>query len=392
MSSLYANVTGNPSRIKVNFNTLFTPAGNGIDVVVPVKSNRVISERFANTAYGLFFRNPVAYYVVANYVRNTLGKYGLFRSMFSSSTRLFSFQFSSMDRLDAMLKNGPWFIRKSQLILKKWHLDVNLLKEDVGIVLVWVKLHGVPVTVFTEDDFSAIATKFGTPLMLDSYTSDMCMQSWDRSSYARAMIKLRADVELKDNIVVAIPKITGEGYYTCYIRVVYDCEMKNLKKPSQTPKGIKVGQKVGFNPTKHVFQLVSKKPTANSENKKKNVKPNKEVSMSNSFNVLTSVVNDEELGTNEGTLNFASQEANSRGSTVEKLIIDEKVTLLVDEGKPLKKVVFLSDYNSDDEVASIDNEMANFFAKKDGNGQEIPDKIQAIYDNLDIKVRGHKRK
>nr|GEU68893.1 hypothetical protein [Tanacetum cinerariifolium] len=276
MSSSYANVTGNPSRIKVNFNTLFTPAGNGIDVVVPVKSNRVISERFANTAYGFFFRNPVAYHVVANYVKNTLGKYGLVRSMFSSSTRLFSFQFSSMDRLDAMLKNGPWFIRKSQLIMKKWHLDVNLLKEDVGIVLVWVKLHGVPVTVFTEDDFSAIATKFCTPLMLDSYT-------------------------------------------------------------------------------------------------------------------------------------------------VEKLIIDEKVTLSVDEGKPLKKVVFSGDYDSDDEVASIDNEMASFFAKKDGNGtqsfleqwkesyenneyeydpyddnmyegQEILDKIQAIYDNFDFKVRGHKKK
>nr|GEY28108.1 hypothetical protein [Tanacetum cinerariifolium] len=343
MSSSYANVTGNPSRIKVNFNTLFTPAGNGIDVVIPVKSNRVISERFANTAYSFFFGNPVAYHVVANYV----------------------------------------------------------------------KLYGVPVTVFTEDDFSAIATKFGTPLMLDSYTSDTCMQSWDRSSYARAMIKLRADVELKDNIVVF-----GNVQEECPKNIG---EMKNLKKPSQTPKGIKVGQKVGFNLTKHVFQLVSKKPTANSENKKKNVKPNKEVSMSNSFNVLTLVVNDEEFGTNEETLNFASQEANSRGSTVEKLIIDEKVTLLVDEGKPLKKVVFSSDYDSDDEVASIDNEMANFFAKKDGNGtqsflkqwkesyenddyeydpyddnmyegQEIPDKIQAIYDNLDIKVMGHKKK
>ncbi|GJU42663.1 putative reverse transcriptase domain-containing protein [Tanacetum coccineum] len=75
-----------------------------------------------------------------------------------------------------------------------------------------VKLHGVPVTAFSEDGLSAIATKLGTPLMLDSYTSDMYMQSWSRSSYARAMIELRADLELKDNIVVAMPKITGEGF------------------------------------------------------------------------------------------------------------------------------------------------------------------------------------
>nr|GEZ01523.1 hypothetical protein [Tanacetum cinerariifolium] len=31
--------------------------------------------------------------------------------------------------------------------------------EDVGTVLVWVKLHGVPVTAFSEDDLSVIATK-----------------------------------------------------------------------------------------------------------------------------------------------------------------------------------------------------------------------------------------
>ncbi|GKA22673.1 hypothetical protein Tco_0708635 [Tanacetum coccineum] len=106
--------------------------------------------------------------------------------------------------------------------MKKWHPYENLLKEDVSIVPVWVKLHGVPVTAFSEDGLSAIATKLGTPLMLDSYTSDMCMQSWGRSSYARVIIELRADVELKDNIVVAILKITREGHYTCNVRVEYE--------------------------------------------------------------------------------------------------------------------------------------------------------------------------
>ncbi|GKB95872.1 beta-caryophyllene synthase [Tanacetum coccineum] len=175
--SSYANITGKASGKKVNVRTLFTPGGNGIDVLVPVDSIRAISERFSNTAYGFFLGKKVAYPVVANYVRNTWGKYELVRLMFSSSTGLFSFQFSSMDGLDAMLENGPWFIRNNPLILKKWHPDENLLKKDVSTVPVWVKLHGVPVTAFSEDDLSAIATKLGTSLMLDSYTSDMCMQS-----------------------------------------------------------------------------------------------------------------------------------------------------------------------------------------------------------------------
>nr|GEW18801.1 hypothetical protein [Tanacetum cinerariifolium] len=166
----------------VNFHTLLTPGGNGIDVVVPVEFIRAKSERFANTAFSFFLGKRVANPVVVDY------------------------------GLNAMLENGMWFIRNNPLILKKWHPDVNLLKEDVATVLVWVKLHSVPITVFSEDGLSVIAIKLGTPLMLDSYTS----------SYARAMIEHQADVELKDNNVAAMSKITKEGYYTCNIRVEYE--------------------------------------------------------------------------------------------------------------------------------------------------------------------------
>nr|GEY03169.1 ribonuclease H-like domain-containing protein [Tanacetum cinerariifolium] len=67
--SSYSNITGKPSGKKVNVRTLFTPGGNGIDVVVLVDSIRAISERFANTAYGFFSGKKVAYLDVTNYVR-----------------------------------------------------------------------------------------------------------------------------------------------------------------------------------------------------------------------------------------------------------------------------------------------------------------------------------
>nr|GEV65899.1 hypothetical protein [Tanacetum cinerariifolium] len=235
MSNSYANVTGKPSRKSVNFFTLFTPPGNGVHVVLPVESIRAISERFANTTYGFFLRKRAAYPVVANYVRNTWGNYDLLKSMFNSSTGLFYFQFSFMDGLDAMLENCPWFICNNSLILKKWNPYVNLLKENVGNVPVWVKLGGVPVMAFSEDGLSAIATKLGTSLMLDSYTSDMCMQSWDMSSYARIMIELRADAELKDTIVMAMPKLAGERFYTCTILVEYEWKLLRPAISTSTP-------------------------------------------------------------------------------------------------------------------------------------------------------------
>ncbi|GKB22819.1 hypothetical protein Tco_0862220 [Tanacetum coccineum] len=169
---------------------------------------------------------------------------------------------------------------------------------DAMLENVCVKLYVVPVTAFSEDDLSSIATKLGTPLMLDSYISDMCMQSWGRSIYVRAMIELRADVELKDNIVAAMPKITGEEECPKNIGA---CATKNLKKTSENPKGISVGQEIGFKPTKQI----------------------------------------------------------------EKLIIDEEVSLVDDEEKPLEKIVYSGVYDNEDEVASVYNEMASFLAMKD---------------------------
>ncbi|GKB32377.1 retrotransposon protein, putative, ty1-copia subclass [Tanacetum coccineum] len=212
------------------------------------------------------------------------------------------------------------------LLNRTWNPDVNLLKEDVGNVSVWVKLHGVPMMAFSEDDFSSITTKLGTPLMLDSYTSDMCMQSWGKSSYDRVMIELLADVELKDTIVVAMPKLVGEGFCTCTIPVEYEwkppkcacCKVfghvqdecpknigldvaKNLKKPSQSPRGVSVGPNVGFKPVNQVYRPVFKKNNANtSGKKKKDAEPTKEVSTPNPFDVLNSAKNDVDLGINGG--------------------------------------------------------------------------------------------
>ncbi|GKB15757.1 hypothetical protein Tco_0849680 [Tanacetum coccineum] len=78
---------------------------------------------------------------------------------------------------------------------------------------------------------------------------------------------------------------------------------------------------------------------------------------------------------------------------MEKLIIEGKVTFVDDEGKHLKNVDYSGDHDSEDEVASVDNDMTNFLAStKDGYGQDIPDKIQHICDNFDITVRGRKKK
>nr|GEW97361.1 ATPase, F1/V1/A1 complex, alpha/beta subunit, zinc knuckle CX2CX4HX4C [Tanacetum cinerariifolium] len=487
--SSYANITSKPSGKKVNVRTLFTPGGNGIDVVFPVDSIRAISKCFANTAYSFFVGKKVAYPVVANHVvdayipyrRSKAGKrFGFVRFIkvldvdrlannlctvwvgrHKLQANIHRFQreplkrhsslhnidgvkrgnlrdtynsnevkcaansyahvvkgsqnskmdsdsspvYFSMDGLDAMLENGPWFVQNNPLILKKWHPDENLLKEDVSTVPIWVKLHGVPVTAFSEDGLSVIATKL-------------------------------------DNIVVAMPKITREGHYTCNVRVEYEwkhpmcssCKVfghvheectkntgagkkKTVKKPSQTPRGV---------------------PNC--------MEPTIEVSNSNPFDVLNSVDNDGSFDTNGGTNNLVNNEAISSGSSfmyidndgecasntsigvkidkIERQIGEGKIRLLDNDGNPLVPTGIVK---SDSEVELVFDDDADLRIPTNGNdgndkgygtnslleqwkdsyldnddyhpydddmyeNHDLSEHLQSICDDLDITVRGRKKK
>ncbi|GJU04082.1 alpha/beta hydrolases superfamily protein [Tanacetum coccineum] len=221
--------------------------------------------------------------------------------------------FSSKDRMGAMIENDPWLIRNGlirnvPLILKKWTLDANIVKEHVCNIHVWVKFHEIPVNVLTEDGLSAITTKLDTPMMLDSYTSTMCTNSLRRSSYAKVMVELRVNVELKDTLVNG---------------------------------------------------------ASSSDKKKRAGLTRQEVRTSNPFDSLNTVENDDELGTNRENSKLAMKGANSYmvssvhrtsydafGSPnttllatsindIKRKMLDGKLVLVDDDGKPLKKLIYL---------------------------------------------------
>nr|GEZ46913.1 RNA-directed DNA polymerase, eukaryota [Tanacetum cinerariifolium] len=98
-------VKGDTSRKAVNFCTLVTLGGNGADVVILRESVCAINEWLNNTVYGFFLGKHVAYPVVKNYVKNTLSKFRLIKSMMIKDMFFFKFRFK--DGMGSMLKNGP---------------------------------------------------------------------------------------------------------------------------------------------------------------------------------------------------------------------------------------------------------------------------------------------
>nr|GFA63555.1 hypothetical protein [Tanacetum cinerariifolium] len=85
--------------------------------------------------------------------------------------------------LEAVLEGNPWMICNSPIIIKKWSMG---------------------------DGISLIVAFIGKPIMLDSYTSFMCNDSWGRSSFARYLIEVNSEADLVDVVTIGIPSQTWD--------------------------------------------------------------------------------------------------------------------------------------------------------------------------------------
>jgi hypothetical protein len=210
------------TKVKPNFRTVKVDnVFKGVDISIPRKVVQNISNKFEFTLYGYFIGKRIAFPVVEYFVRNNWAKHGLKRVMMNDNG-FFFFKFDSQAGLDAILEEGPWMIKNSPIILKKWTMDTSLKKEELTRIPIWVKLHDVPLQVFSEDGISIIATHLGKPIMLDSYTSVMCIDSWGRSSFARCLIEIDSHVALKESITVGVPLLDSLEFTSETIRVEYE--------------------------------------------------------------------------------------------------------------------------------------------------------------------------
>nr|GEW37459.1 hypothetical protein [Tanacetum cinerariifolium] len=95
-----------------------------------------------------------------------------------------------------------------------------------GYFIVWVKIHDVAIQVFSEDGLSIITSQIGflkrwlsiivsqigKPVMLDNYTSSMCIKSWGRSSFACFLIEINAEDILKESLTIGVLLIEDTGF------------------------------------------------------------------------------------------------------------------------------------------------------------------------------------
>ncbi|GJT72630.1 zinc knuckle CX2CX4HX4C containing protein [Tanacetum coccineum] len=169
-STSYVGVAGASTKAQPQVNSNFRPLVadpifNGVNISIPRKVVEKVSARLDHTLYGYFIGKRLAFPIVG---------------------------------LEAVLESGPWMIRNTPIILKKWSMSTSLLKEELTCIPIWVKLHDIPLQVFEEDVISLIATFIGKPIMLDSYTSSMYV------------------------VTIGIPSLTRDDFTKETIRVEYE--------------------------------------------------------------------------------------------------------------------------------------------------------------------------
>ncbi|GKF83712.1 zinc knuckle CX2CX4HX4C containing protein, partial [Tanacetum coccineum] len=101
-------------------------------------------------------------------------------------------------------------------------MNTRLCKDELTRIPVWVKIHDVPIQGFSEDGLSIIVSQIGKHIMLDSYTSSMCIESWGRGSFARCLIEINVDDVIKESLTMGVPLIEGSRYTVETVAIEYE--------------------------------------------------------------------------------------------------------------------------------------------------------------------------
>ncbi|GKB03121.1 zinc finger, CCHC-type containing protein, partial [Tanacetum coccineum] len=232
-------------------------------------------------------------------------------------------EFSSTEGVDSVLRDSPWMIREVHIFLNKWSPSLSLLKENLSRVPAWVKFRDVSLVAYTSDGLSLIATK-------------SC-----------------------DNLVMAMPNLEGTGYTKETIRVEYEWKPPRCKGGSSGVKDeafveVKKKKSGGNNGGNKNFKPVSLKP-------KPQCRPKAKQSTEGVNQKMTISVGKKNVSTSEGQNSTPLVE---KINMFEKQLLEGECVLVDDDGKPLKKANYSDDQDSEDEIESVDNEMASYLASK----------------------------
>ncbi|GJS86895.1 hypothetical protein Tco_0769531 [Tanacetum coccineum] len=346
--------------------------------------------------------------MVENYVKHAWGKFRLKRVMMHYG--FFMFQFDSKTGMEKVMEGGPWRIQLVPFILKVWMPNTLLKKEKVSNVPLWVKMHNVPIVAYSKVGLDLISAKVGRLIRLDAHTNFICLNSWGRSDYARALVEVSADKPLVDSVDIDIPREDGKGYTTVNVRIEFEwqpprcgtcknfdhlesvCPMKRVAGPSKKSdmqadvkkdKRYIKGYRVNIPKSKLVYRAVVKPQGDN--NVASNMEQNFVDNSAKEESVLEYVGNKDingcTLREKQGDKVLTKKSSSSMEILNEDSDTDVDEVFLPNDGIPFPS-------SPGGGGKPLEEDMLNAYNAYEDQFEEYPSSYQEFYDQFDFKVKG----
>ncbi|KAJ9536532.1 hypothetical protein OSB04_un000284 [Centaurea solstitialis] len=214
----FADVVGDTKDDSLSFFPLENKAQSTIRIPVTLAQEAVKTHH--TTLIGYFLGTRLHFPVVQSYVKTVWGKHGFVDAMMNNNGVYF-FKFNDEGGCKQVIDAGPLMIRGVPLFVAPWDPLKGLSKPVHDSCPLWIKLHNIPLVAFNKEGIGRIASALGVPKQMDACTSAMCDKAWGRPGFAKVLVEVWAVGDLKRELEVVIPNLSGGEDAKVMIRVEY---------------------------------------------------------------------------------------------------------------------------------------------------------------------------
>ncbi|GJV19456.1 RNA-directed DNA polymerase, eukaryota, reverse transcriptase zinc-binding domain protein [Tanacetum coccineum] len=133
-------------------------------------------------------------------------------------------KFDNKQGMQNVIESGSWIVNSKPMVVQKWDPSIILDRIEPNTLPLWIKIMNPPLEAWSKKGLSALASRIGTPLIMDVMTTRMCALGVSSLGYARVLVEVNAKKGLGDNIdVLYKDKINGEQ---CVKKVRVECDWK----------------------------------------------------------------------------------------------------------------------------------------------------------------------
>lgn len=152
-----------PVLVKLLVHPPFSEDGN-ILVKPPSDVLKHGNKLWPTSLVGYFLHSNLLFKVVEPIARRLWGNLGIL-NIFLHSKGYYVFKFKSASDRDSVLASGPWHFSSKVIVLQPWKEGVEFSKSDREKFPIWVELSQIPLSYWSDEGISYLASAIGKQLM-----------------------------------------------------------------------------------------------------------------------------------------------------------------------------------------------------------------------------------